>query len=101
MDKDILRESLDSAVSEYKDYARHDLLVSLACSYETETGEDFTVYFAVPIDFLSLYLEEKEEIPVPNERIQEWLDNEYTSEDSEFILERAMLEHKVAFYSIR
>lgn len=101
MNKDILRESLDSAVSEYKDYARNDLLVSLACSYDTETGEDFTVYFAVPIDYLSLYLAEENKVPVSSARIQEWLDNEYTSEDSEFILERAMLEHKVAFYSIR
>lgn len=84
----------------YTAYAKHDLLFSLSVIFEEDDG-DTEIVFAVPAEWLLSWLykrTDKKKMCLTD--VQEWLCNEYTSEDSEQILEEAALNNKVAFYLI-
>lgn len=83
----------------YCAYGRHDLLFSLSCVFE-EDDADIEIVFAVPADFLRNWLYEKTEKLWTFNRVQKWLQEEYTSEDSEEVLQKAALDDKIAFYNI-
>lgn len=84
----------------YTAYAKHDLLFSLSVIFEEDDG-DTEIVFAVPAEWLLNWLSERtDEKMTCLTDVQEWLCNEYTSEDSEQILEEAALNNKVAFYLI-
>ena len=76
------------------DYSQHDLLVHLTCVFENE-DEEFEVTFAVP-----LYWTLEQTGFNTWGRLQHWLQNEYTSDDSKAILDTAILENKIAFWKI-
>ena len=79
------------------DYSKHELLVNLTCVFESDDGET-EVTFAVPVYWI---LETLEEYPKWGWiDLQKWLDSEYTSEDSQYILEKAIQENKIAFWKI-
>ena len=82
----------------YCAYGRHDLLLSLSCSFEEEDA-DIEVIFAVPADFLQSWMMHNTGKYWTFEEIQKWLQEKYTSEDSMDILEKAALQNKVAFYN--
>ena len=94
--------------SKYTEYGRHDLLISLSCIFENQKAledvdweSDFEITFAVPIYWLESYMIEKTgNYAWGYGNIQMWLQKKYTSEDSQTILEKAVLENKVAFYFI-
>ena len=96
-----INEMMSEAVKNYKDYGKHELLVNLSCVYEN-VSELVEVIFAVPIEWLRKYMTDNDpekfwSIPMVND----WLDNKYTSEDSQQILEKAILENEIAFYVVR
>lgn len=82
----------------YCAYGRHDLLFSLSCVFE-EDDADIEITFAVPADFLQSWMMHNTGKYWAFEKIQKWLQEEYTSEDSMDILEKAALQNKVAFYN--
>ena len=94
--------------SRYTEYGRHDLLISMSCVYEyhesleeVDLETDFEIIFAVPIDWLvALKNEESKDYLWGQGDVRGWLQEKYTSEDSQAILEKAVLEHKVAFWKI-
>lgn len=103
--------------AKYDDYGNHELLVSLSCVFECTSRHDGGEYqtevlFAVPVKSVWIYLQSQTGWETLSEkakngwkdfnleRIQDWLNNEYTSEDSQSILERAIKENKVAFWKI-
>ena len=94
--------------SRYTEYGKHKPLISLSCVYENqksleEVGQesDFEITFAVPIDWLvALKNEESKDYIWGEGDVRGWLQEKYTSEDSQVILEKAVLENKVAFYFI-
>lgn len=95
-----INEMMSEAVKGYKDYNKHYPLCSLSCVYENDT-ESVEVIFAVPIGFLCSYVNDINDDYWSWEDVQEWLENEYTSEDSQQILEKAILENEIAFFVIR
>ena len=88
----------------YKETAVHEPLVSVVCVFENmencDDYEQIEVEFAVPIGWLVDYKNSEGCRIWDWPRVREWLVNEYTSEDSEPILERAAAENKVAFWRI-
>lgn len=89
--------------SKYEETASHEPLVAVVCVFENlEDRNDYVqieVEFAVPIKWLVDYMNESsDEKGWTDETVLFWLRNEYTSEDSEPILESAVLENKVAFW---
>ena len=109
-----INKMMSEAVKDYKDYGKHELLVNLSCVYEDEHDDsEIEVIFAVPVKLVWLYvqvntgweqLSEKAKNgwkDVNYERVKDFLDNTYTSEDSQQILEKAILENEIAFYVIR
>lgn len=76
------------------DYSAHEQLVHLTCVYEND-DEDFEVTFAVPF-----YWTLEQTGFNTWGRLQHWLQNEYTSDDSHEILDQAILENKIAFWKI-
>ena len=85
--------------NQYTAYSRHDLLFSMSVIFEDDDGET-EIVFAVPADWLQTWMLRNTGKYWSFEEIQKWLQDEYTSEDSEDILEKAALEYKVAFYLI-
>ena len=84
----------------YTAYAKHDLLFSMSVIFEDDDG-DTEIVFAVPADWLLTWMyKNTNQKKITLAYVQEWLCNEYTSEDSEQILEEAALNNKVAFYFI-
>lgn len=85
----------------YTAYAKHDLLFSMSVIFEDDDG-DTEIVFAVPADWLQTWLFNATGDAVCRSfaDIRKWLQEEYTSEDSERILEEAALNNKVAFYFI-
>ena len=83
----------------YCAYGRHDLLFSMSYVIEYEDGEA-EVLFAVPAEFLRDWLSKKTGHMWTFARVQKWLQEEYTSEDSEEVLQKAALDDKIAFYNI-
>lgn len=76
------------------DYSAHEQLVHLTCVYEND-DEEFEVTFAVPF-----YWTLEQTGFNTWGRLQHWLQNEYTSDDSHEILDQAILENKIAFWKI-
>lgn len=76
------------------DYSAHEQLVHLTCVFENDV-EEFEVTFAVPF-----YWTMEQTGFNTWERLQHWLQNEYTSDDSKEILDNAILENKIAFWKI-
>lgn len=76
------------------DYSAHEQLVHLTCVYENDDDE-FEVTFAVPF-----YWTLEQTGFNTWGRLQHWLQNEYTSDDSHEILDQAILENKIAFWKI-
>ena len=83
----------------YSAYGRHDLLFSMSCIFEEEDA-DIEVVFAVPATFLRDWLFDTTGIRWTFNRVQKWLQESYTSEDSEAVLVKAALENKIAFYFV-
>lgn len=78
----------------------HEQLVSLVCVFEDDTGET-EVVFAVPIQWLINYLDGLSGRREWDwERLARWLENEYTSEDSQPVLEEAVRSSNLAFWRI-
>lgn len=88
-----LNELLLDANKEF-DYSAHEQLVHLTCVYEND-DEEFEVTFAVPF-----YWTLEQTGFNTWGRLQHWLQNEYTSDDSHEILDQAILENKIAFWKI-
>lgn len=82
--------------NQYKDFSMHEQLVGLSCVFECEDYET-EVTFAVPVQWLLDYMN-KDKVEWDWARLQEWLQNEYTSEDSQPILEQAITENQVVFW---
>ena len=88
----------------YFDYGKHKPLVNLSCLIPAETeeidgkieilDEECEIIFAVPCDWLVNQRDETWQ------NVKDWLDNEYTSEESQIVLENAIKENKVAFWKI-
>ena len=76
------------------DYGKHEFLVSLTCVFEDDEG-DTEITFAVPVTWLIRVMEFSDEM-----YLHSWLMNEYTSDDSQYVLERAIQENKIAFWRI-
>ena len=68
-------------------------LVQMVCVFEDET-ETTEVVFAVPINWLG------QKLNMTWRQLQDWLRNEYTSDDSQQVLERAVEENQLAFWKI-
>jgi hypothetical protein len=83
----------------YSAYSKHDLLFSLSVIIEDDDC-DTEIVFAVPADWLQTWMLRNTGKYWTFEEIQKWLQEKYTSVDSEDILEKAALERKVAFYLI-
>ena len=83
----------------YQAYGRHDLLFSLSCIFEDDCG-DTEVIFAIPADWLQTWMLRNTGKYWSFEEIQKWLQETYTSEDSEDILKKAALENRIAFYNV-
>ena len=89
----------------YFDYGKHKPLVNLSCIVPAETeeidgkteilDEECEIIFAVPCDWLQKEREEQ-----TWQAVKDWLDNEYTSEESQDVLESAIRANKVAFWKI-
>jgi hypothetical protein len=85
----------------YVEKGYHDPLMELTCVFEDDS-EDTEVSFACPVWWLVSYMRNNN-----NEKwwcessLQEWLENEYTSDDSREILEQALLEGYVVLWQIR
>lgn len=94
--------------SRYTEYGKHKPLINLSCVYENQQSlenvdweSDFEIIFAVPINWLVAYKNEESKDYLWGEGdVRGWLQEKYTSEDSQEILEKAVLENKVAFYFI-
>jgi hypothetical protein len=95
-----INEMMSEAVKNYKDYGKHELLVNLSCVYE-DNSESVEVIFAVPEEWLLDYMTNLTKTMWSWLSIHDWLENEYTSEDSQQILEKAILENEIAFYVVR
>lgn len=76
------------------DYGSHEPLMNLSCVFENDT-EQFEVTFAVP----QYWLLEQTKLGTL-EKLQHWLCNEYTSDDSREILDKAIEQNKIAFWKI-
>ena len=85
--------------STYSDYGKHEPLVNMSCVFEDDNG-DTEVIFTVPIDWLCRYMTGLYGSPWEWPDVKKWLDTEYTSDDSRAVLDQAVLEDKVVFYSI-
>ena len=97
-----INEMMSEAVKNYKDYGKHEPLVNLSFVYEDERdGNEIEVVFAVPEGWLCNYKSEENGREWDADDLRDWLCNTYTSEDSQQILENAILENEVAFYVIR
>ena len=79
------------------DYSDHRLLVNLTCVFEDD-NEETEVTFAVPFVFVLQCIHKFSEWQW--EDLKKWLENEYTSEDSQEILEQAILQNQIAFWKI-
>lgn len=79
------------------DYGKHRLLVNLTCVFESDEGET-EVTFAVPTDWVLETLQKYPEWSWND--LHKWLDSEYTSEESQYILEQAVFENQLAFWRI-
>ena len=87
---------LDGSTDEY-DYGKHELLINMTCVFESDVDET-EVTFAVPSDFV---LETIKQYPSWSwSDLHKWLENEYTSQESQQILEEAILHHKLAFWKV-
>lgn len=95
-----INEMMSEAVKNYKNYDKHELLVNLSCVYEDDS-ESAEVIFAVPEEWLLDYMTNLTKTMWSWLSIRGWLENESTSEDSQQILEKAILENEVAFFVIR
>lgn len=83
----------------YKNFSDHEQLVGLSCIFDCEDYET-EVTFAVPIQWLLDYIKREWDENWDWPRLQEWLRNEYTSEDSQSILEQAITENQVVFWNL-
>lgn len=88
----------EEVLSMYKEQcfiiAEHKPLVAIGCiAYkEDETEEDFI--FTVPIEWLVNYMNKlSSKVEWDWSRVQDWLQNEYTYEDSKPIFEQAIIEN--------
>ena len=89
----------------FADYGKHEPLTNLSCVYDCKSLHDGYKYqteiiFAVPLWWLNEYLVDTTHEDWDWGDIQRWLESEYTSEDSQPILEKAIAENKVAFWQI-
>lgn len=82
-------------------YGNHELLVNMSCVFDDYEPDGFEITFAVPIDWLVNWLEWADNGNEWNrEKVLAWLNNEYTSEDSEKILVDAITKNKIAFWKL-
>lgn len=85
--------------NKYRNFGEHEKLVGLTCVFECD---DYCteVSYAVPIHWLLNHLTKLDKEEWDWQRLQNWLQNEYTSEDSESILRYAITENQVVFYRV-
>ena len=84
--KQMLRET------PYANYQEHRDLIFMHCSFEDEYGEE-EITFIVEKEYVVNYAKESYDIePID---FQEWIKSEYTSDESEWILQDGILEGKV------
>lgn len=79
---------------------RHTPLVKMCCVFEGDDGSYTEVEFAVPIDWLVSYKVDETHDIWSWEDVRLWLENDYTSDDSQQILEKAIEENQLAFWRI-
>ena len=83
----------------YKDFSKHEQLVGLSCIFDCDDYET-EVTFAVPVQWLLDYIKREWDENWDWEKLQNWLQKEYTSEESEGILKDAIEECKIAFWNL-
>lgn len=97
---------LDDMKEEYKkchyNLVPHEPLVPLCYVFEDfYTEQEHSVTFAVPLSWLIGLLDKETGKRYWDEyKVFEWLDNEYTSDDSCWVWEQAIEEDKVALFEI-
>lgn len=96
MKKEEVVSWLNGCTDDY-DYSNHRLLVNLTCVFEDDYGE-IEVTFAVPTEWILQTLQQYPQWSWSD--LHKWLENEYTSEDSQYILEKAVEENQLAFWII-
>ena len=100
-----LPNDLDDMKAQYKkcnyNLVPHELLVTLCYVFEDCNYNEHEVCFAVPIDWLVDLMDKEEGRRCwDRARVLNWLDNEYTSDDSYFVWENAIEDDKVALFEI-
>ena len=100
MKTDEIKDMMGGTVGRFDGYGRHEPLVSMTCVYDDDAGET-EVTFAVPVAWLISEMNSAGDGQWDWESLHGWLCSEYTSEDSQEILEKAVRMNKVAFYVIR
>lgn len=94
------REIYDWLKDSKDDTERYVPLVQMICVFEDET-ENTEVIFAVPIDWLVHYMTAIDDEKIWSwDSVKNWLENEYTSDDSQQILEKAVETNQLAFWRI-
>ena len=96
MTRDEIENYLDGSEKEY-DHSKHEILVDLTCVYECDEG-DTEVTFVVPFVWVLQKLEKFTEWNWTE--LKDWLCNEYTSEDSQWLLEKAVEEKQLVSWRI-
>ena len=92
-----LKETMEQ--TKFDSYGKHELLVHLVYVYEDNEGNETELIFAVPYCWLTKKLQAESTESLFD--VSKWLDSEYTSDDSQYILEQAILENKVAFWKLK
>ena len=82
----------------HKQIADHETLLALSCVVEDDFQSD-EIVFTVPSDWLLKQMR-RDNPGWELQDLQEWLRSEYTSEDSEMILDSALFEGQVATLNI-
>lgn len=95
-DKAILTLSIFG--DKHKQIADHETLLALSCAVDDDFQSD-EIVFTVPAGWL-LENMRRDNPDWELRDLQEWLRSEYTSEDSEMILDSALLEGQVATLNI-
>ena len=94
------KEVMEWLSSSKDETERYTPLVQMVCVFEDDT-ETTEVIFAVPINWLVNYKTKiDKEIIWSWVAVKNWLENSYTSDDSQQILEEAVIENQLAFWKI-
>lgn len=83
-----------------KTIGEHELLHALTFGNDDEYGDWDEIVFTVPAEWLRRYMQELTGEKWTLESLREWLCNEYTSEDSTQIFDRALLEQQLVTMNI-